>query len=187
MEANSQARTSRRIPIADLTRTLRTIIADLHQSGLTDSQARDVFASELSAKCALCGLLLSGNELGQIAGREELGSNKKLARVSLGRCGEETCSASFYNISHPANPTTPWAELWQSAEKASKVTQEEEEQAELELSLVDQPSRIRKTVVAFTLCAIALSLIYWRLRTPGWSSRPSPYLIDPSSTRPTNY
>ena len=162
-------------------------MADLQQRGLTDIQARDLFASELSAKCALCGLLFSGQELAQIASREELGSNKKLARLSLGRCGEETCSASFYNISHLANPTTPWAELWQSAEEASKVSEDQEEQAELELSLVDQPSRIRKTVVAFTLCAIALSLIYWRLRTPGWSSRPSPYRIDPGSALPTNY
>jgi hypothetical protein len=177
--------TAKQVALAELTHNLSGVVNALRDRGLAETHIEGIFAEELTAHCPLCGLLSSGRELFQIGAKTPLGDNKKQVRVSRGQCGQKNCVATHYEIRFPESSPTPWAELWQIAEETTETTLNERRLADEQSARLDRPSRPLRLAIAIMLAVTAAALVYWRVRTPNWSSAPSPYRIDPTSVTPS--
>ena len=169
----------KRIPVEELKYFVIGIFSGLRQRSLTDGQVTEAFASHLTATCSQCGLIFSGRELAQIAAGQEL-DYKKVSEISRGRCPKKSCGSSSYDVAYRVSETIPWLELVEEAETAARAAYKgEQQEPETGAVILDDAFRPYKIALALVFSLIAISLLYWRCRTPSWSSGPSKYQVEP--------
>jgi hypothetical protein len=88
----------------------------LSRSGLAPDQALAVWREALTAQCARCGMLISGEELFALSQPSGDNSNPKIRRLRLGDCARPGCESYFYSLTFRAHPLLGWPGLLDRAE-----------------------------------------------------------------------
>lgn len=179
MEPRPANKVFKKVPVAEVPAILRSLLAAFREKEFSHAQIIEAFASDLTATCSDCRLIFSGRELSQIATEEKLGSFQKLARLNRGECGRRDCPSPTYELAWPEGSTFPWDACWERATTASTEAAEKEAAVQTPFSLLEEAARKRKLILAVVLALLAILAIYWRVRTPSWSSRPSTYRVEP--------
>ena len=136
----------------------------LSRSGLSPSQALEVWRAALTAQCTRCGIPISGEELFALSQPPGENPSPKIRRLSLGYCGYAACESYFYLLTFRAHPSLDWPGLLAKAEAI---------QAELERPVAARgrtaalakrflhSSLTRRVTVALALLLLLLLIRQW--------------------------
>jgi hypothetical protein len=175
----------------DLAQLNRNLARLLVEQGLNSTQASEVFARHVTARCAVCGLSLTGEELGAwaVLDPDAKPADARLARLRLGYCGRLGCESWCYNLEVTDYPGVDWARvLEQAASAPSPTTRTARPRLRLLLALLRRFEA--KTYIRLGLgLAMVLALLFIRYRSNGGRipllEPKHQYLLNPSSdTRP---
>ncbi len=161
---------------------LRRLLAE---SGMTHEKISELIRHRVSGRCAECNFMLNGAELNAVFNEIE-SDNPKIRRLQVGSCGRKDCGSYFYDLRFEHADGIDWADLWQRAEAGQEVFKPERVEPSGKLrDLLRAWTRScsnRQKLVAAGILVAAILFLYFRFRTPSWSSGPSPFQVDTGTT-----
>ena len=99
---------TRQEPIRQL-REFAAGLASYAAASAAPEKVRAALGQALSARCAGCGMVITGEELLALA--DGTGDSAKLRRLRLGDCARQTCASAFYTVSGAEHPGLDWPSL----------------------------------------------------------------------------
>jgi hypothetical protein len=169
---------TRQIPLRRIKSCLASLAGASLRQGVKPEAVAAFISESLSVCCIECGLSLKREELTVLAGADSSASNSpRLERVALGYCARNNCPSSYYQITSPNLDASRWNDLWAAVDSTLSpgLAETAEHSTPSVLGTVIGKYDRSKIMIAGASFAAALFLIYWHLRTPSWSSKPSPY------------
>jgi hypothetical protein len=130
---------------------------------------------------------LHGEELALIAACDDdaIAWSPKLSRIVQAYCARKACVSYFYRLAFQEFKGVKWEELWEiaagSGGSSPAVVESPAGPSRSFAQAVVERYGLRKILFASVAMAVALLVLYWRFRTPSWSTAPSQYRVDPAS------
>jgi len=181
---HSQTSNTVQVRIENLVRFHTSLARALGLSGIGGGQLNEIFSTRLHAECVLCGIKVSGEEIGLVAvtAEETQLPHPKLERLRLGYCAREGCESFFYAIYLDDWPGVDWKSATDQANNliiADKNAAEQEKQRQASRQRNRRMTRVALGVLAIGLL-IVLRFLVQHDRLP-FVKKPPKYQIDPAS------
>jgi hypothetical protein len=183
------------LPPQELARFFSSLGTVLIENNLTGAMLNDILTNHVSAECVLCGINITGDELGFLSTSDpsqEL-NNPKLTRIRLGYCGRADCQSRNYSVKLLSHAALDWPEIADKASQPPALTKQPF-RSQSQIDSFEQASRPAVPVVSLKLilaAAIILITIIAHLWINGaripWLQPKHVYTIDPASTGTNSY
>jgi len=138
----------------------------IDRSGLAVEQPMEVWREAVTAHCARCGIVVSGEELFALS--QPPGDNPiaKIRRLGLGDCARPGCESYFYQLTFRAHAPLDWAALLAEAEaiqtERARPTSRKLTTTDLARGLL-QCGLTRRAALALGLLLLLLLIRQWRV------------------------
>jgi hypothetical protein len=191
-ETTNQEQFAREVHIELIAKQLRAIYTALVARGAEPADAKRILSQSLSAICVQCGMALGGEELALIASGDDeaIAQSPKLTRIVQSYCARKACVSYFYRLAFRESKGVKWEELWENAAEPGGGSLAEAESpsgpSRSFAQAVVERYGLRRILFASVAMAVALMMLYWRFRTPSWSTAPPKYRVDPTSIQPAD-
>ncbi|HWQ91611.1 MAG TPA: hypothetical protein VN673_08060 [Clostridia bacterium] len=105
----------------DLAGLYRALARLLGEAGLTSAQLSEVFAHHVHARCTVCDMKFTGEELGcwAVLAPDAKPADSRLDRLRLGYCGREKCQSWSYQLEVSDYPGLDWTKVLGQVDLAS--------------------------------------------------------------------
>jgi hypothetical protein len=178
----------RQVRFDQLGRCYERVGTALIEAGVQVGQVAELLAKCVSLRCCQCGLVVSGAELGEavVAGARAEPVSAKVVRLGEGYCARRDCRSYYCELLFQDSPLgIDWASVWQQAgvdeDRSPAPGAPTTTSGRCSWRLAEACCGRRQLVWA-ALAAAVLVALYFSLRTPSWSSNPSPYRADPATS-----
>jgi hypothetical protein len=108
------------VPIQGLTPLYTQLAGALKGMGMTEAQLQEALEQGVQARCAQCGTLLSGEDLGRLSAADPSSppADPRIGRLVRGYCAGKDCSSNYYQVEFMDAPNVDWGQIRAQAEQS---------------------------------------------------------------------
>ncbi len=174
------------VPIQGLVPLYTRLAGALKDTGMAEAQLQEALQQGVRARCAQCGTLLSGEDLGRLSAADPSAppADPRIGRLVRGYCAGKDCSSSYYQVEFQDSPNVDWGQVRAQAEQSGDGVPPSGQEAKNPIPKADRPPVPWRRVgigLGVILVLLLVRFVYLHGYVP-LVQRPQNFAVDPAST-----